>query len=194
MTTEIPHFCACNASEKHTDFPDPVGAMIAKSSVRSTTRFPHCIWNGRRSCSGKTSATSFASVFHWVTLRGVWAIRAIEGSQSKRRRLFLAVRPFAYGSKEMAFGVVSKPLRYWVACLVDVRGNRVSDWVFRGVDGMVGICVSLSKDNEWANAEISGTSRARFLVGGQALGEAFSDIGHSWSEFQILERSIKYEI
>ena len=59
---------------------------------------------------------------------------------------------------------------------------------------MVGICVSLSKDSEWANAEILGTSQARFLVGSQVLGGAFSDIGHSWSEFQILERSIKYEI
>jgi len=76
----------------------------------------------------------------------------------------------------MAFGVVSKPLRYWVACLVDARGNRASDWVFQGVDGMVGICVSLSKDSEWANAEISRTPRARFLVGGQVLGGAFSDI------------------
>jgi len=44
---------------------------------------------------------------------------------------------------------------------------------------MVGICVSLSKDSEWANAEILGTSQARFLVGSQVLGGAFSDIGHS---------------
>jgi len=111
-----------------------------------------------------------------VTLRGGWAVKAIKGSQLKKQCLFLAVWPFVYSLKEMAFGVVSKPLQYWVACLVDARGNCVSDWVFQGVDGMVGICVSPSKDSEWANAEILRTPQARFLVGGQALGGAFSDI------------------
>jgi len=70
-------------------------------------------------------------------------------------------------------------------CLVDARRNCVLDWMFQGVDGMVRICVSLSKDSEWAiNAENLRTSQACFLVGSQVLGGTFSDIRHSW----ILER------